>query len=171
MGTVAGSIVLGLLVMVAACTDSGGTASHAVVGDEEWSLQAAVDPPPDDALASAERPPMDWYSEHVRTVPVSGGAEGQMVRLSGHRASINESRVALEAVGWEFDSVQVDGWEGVGGTNPVDSASPTVVLLDNRSATIMLLSYELTVDEVAAFAGSVEAVDETRWEASDGVTL
>ena len=42
---------------------------------------------------------MDWHSEHVRTVPVSGGTEGQMVRLTGHRAPINESQGALEAVG------------------------------------------------------------------------
>ena len=139
------------------------------MSNEEWSPQSAIDPAQDDAFASVERPPMDWYSEHVRTVPVSGGAEGQMVRLSGHSASINESRAALEAVGWEFDTMPLDGWEGVGGTNPADPASPAVVLLDHGSTTFMLLSYELTVDEVTAFAGSVEGVDETTWEASDGV--
>ena len=156
--------------MAAGCTDSGGSPEpYAVVSDEDWSLQEAVDPSRDDALASTERPAVDWYSEHVRTVPVSGGAEGQMVRLSGHSASINESRAALEAVGWEFEILPLDGWEGVGGTSPADPASPAVVLLDHGSTAFMLLSYELTVDEVAAFAGSVEAVDETTWEASGGV--
>lgn len=170
MRTVARSSVLGLLVMVGACTDSGGSPEpYAVVSDEDWSLQEAVDPPQDDPLTSAERPAVDWYSEHVRTVPVSGGAEGQMVRLSGHHASINESRATLEALGWEFEILTLDGWEGIGGTSPADPASPAVVLLDHGSTTFMLLSYELTVDEVTAFAGSVEAVDETTWEASDGV--
>jgi len=152
-----------------ATTDSGGSpTSYAVVGDDAWSLQEAVDPRPNDAEASAERPPMDWYSEHVRTVPASGGREEQMVRLSGHSASMTGSRAALEDVGWEFDSVTTDGWKAVGGTSPSHPASPAVVLLDNGSATFMLLSYDLTVDDLARFAGSVEAVDETTWDASDG---
>ncbi len=158
-----------LLAVVCACTDSGGSPQlYAVVNDQEWSLQEAVDPPQDDAFASAERPAMEWYSEHVRTVPVSGGAEGQMVRLSGHSASISESRAALEALEWEFEILELDGWEGFGSI-PVDPTRPAVVLLDHGSTTFILLSYELTVDEVATFAGSVEAVDETTWEASDGV--
>ena len=170
MRTVARSTVLGVLVMIAGCTDPGGSPDpYAVVSDDDWSLQEAVDPPQDDTFASAERPPMDWYSEHVRTVLVPGGAEGQMVRLSGHSASIGESRAELEALGWEFEILALDGWEGVGGISPADPASPAVVLLDHGSTTLMLLSYELTVDEVTAFAGSVEAVDETTWEASDGV--
>jgi hypothetical protein len=166
--TVIGSAVLALVAIVGACTDSGGSPEpYAVVSDADWLLQEAVDPPQDDALTSTQRPAMDWYSEHVRTLPIPGGAEGQMVRLSGHSASIDETGAAL--VGWEFDSITVDGWEAVGGTNPSDPTAPAVVLLDNDSTTFMLLSYELTVDEVAAFGGSVEAVDEATWEASGGV--
>jgi hypothetical protein len=167
--TVARSTVVCLMMMVAACTDSSSAKPYAILSDEEWSLQEAVDPPQDDALISAERPPVDWYSEHVRTVPAAGGSEGQMIRLSGHSSSVDESRAALEELGWEFDPLTADGWEGVSGTNPSDPSSPAVALLDNDSTTFMLLSYELTVDEVSALAGSVEAVDETTWEASDGV--
>jgi hypothetical protein len=43
------------------------------------------------------------------------------------------------------------------------------VLLDHGSTTFMLLSYYLTVDELAAFAGSVKAVDQTTWDSTDGV--
>ena len=137
-------------------TASGGSpTSYAILSSEAWSLQEAVDPPEDDPLASTEQPPVDWYSEHVRTVPAAGGTEGQMIRLSGHSASINEARTALEGLGWAFDSVAVDGWEGVGGTSPSDPGSPAVVLLDNGSTTFMLLSYELTVDELAELTGSV----------------
>lgn len=170
MGTLARSIALGTLGLLAACTDSEGSSEpYAVVSSDEWTMQSAIDPPQDDALTSVERPPLDWYSEHVRTLPVSGGTEGQMVRLSGHSTSIRESRAALEEVGWEFEAVPLDEWEAVGGTNPAESASPAVVLLDHGSMTFMLLSYELTVDEVTAFADAVEAVDEATWKESGGV--
>jgi len=112
---------------------------------------------------------MDWYSEYVRTILAPGGTEGQMVRLSAHSASIDDTRAALEEVGFEFDALPIIGWDGVGVTQPEDPGSPALVLLDHGSTTFMLLSYELTLDELTAFAGSVEAVDETTWVASRGV--
>jgi len=170
VGTFARATVLGLLGLVAACTDSEGAPEpYAVVHVAGWSLQEAVDPPQDDPLTSAERPPMDWYSEYVRTILAPGGTEGQMVRLSAHSASIDDTRAALEEVGFEFDALPIIGWDGVGVTQPEDPGSPALVLLDHGSTTFMLLSYELTLDELTAFAGSVEAVDETTWVASRGV--
>lgn len=164
--------VVCLLTIVAACTDSSEEAmpdGYAVVTDDDWELQEAVRPAPDDPIASSAQPPMDWYSEHVRTLPVAGGAEGQMVRLSGHSMPIGEPRAAFARLGFEFEEISLDGWEGVGGTAPSDPTGPSVVLLGRDSLTLVLLSYELSPDDLALFAGSVEAVDEETWVASGGV--
>jgi hypothetical protein len=145
-------------------------ATYAIVTNDDWSLQEAVDPPEDDPFASAERPPMDWYAEYVRTLPVPGGSEGQMVRLSGHATPISDTRAALTQLGWDFTAIQIEGWDGLGGTNPTDPASPPIVLLEDPGATtLMLLSYELSLDEVAAFAESVEITDEEAWVGAGGV--
>lgn len=161
-----------LLAIVAGCTDSSDGATpdtYAVVTDDDWELQEAVRPPPDDPIASRARPPMDWYSEHVRTLPVAGGAEGQMVRLSGHSMAIGETRAALAHLGFEFEAIPLGRWEGVGGTAPSDPTSPSLVLLGHDSSTFVLLSYELSPDDLALFARSVQAVDEETWVASGGV--
>ena len=101
-------------------TASGGSpTSYAILSSEAWSLQEAVDPPEDDPLASTEQPPVDWYSEHVRTVPAAGGTEGQMIRLSGHSASINEAQTALEGLGWVGRSTLWPSTDGRAWVGPV----------------------------------------------------
>jgi hypothetical protein len=40
---------------------------YAVMTDDAWTLQEAVDPPADSPIASIERPPLEWYAEYVQS--------------------------------------------------------------------------------------------------------
>jgi hypothetical protein len=145
--------------------DEGSSDTYAVLNDAGWTLQEAVDPPPDDRLASGERPPLDWYSEHVRMV----GSEGQRVRLSGHRATLEEAITALVAVGFGLDPIAIEGWDGVGGEAPADPAGPALILFGTGATTFMALSYELSLEELAAVVAEVETVSEGTWVERGGV--
>ena len=59
------------------------------------------DPPADAPIASLERPPLEWYAEYVQ----SSTSQSSMVRLSGHRATFDETRAALEELGFALDDV------------------------------------------------------------------
>ena len=133
--------------------------------DDAWTLQEAVDPPVDDPIASLDRPPLDWYAEYVRSSPT----ESQMVRLSGHRMTFDEARADLEDLGFEFADIEVDGWRSIGGSATADPVGPAVVLLENGSTSLMVLTYELELDDLAEVAGTIEAVDEATWVDAGGV--
>jgi hypothetical protein len=138
---------------------------YALQQDPGWELQEAVDPRPDDAIAAHDRPPMDWYAEYVRS------SYTEMVRLSGHDATVAESRAALEAVDFSFEQADVAGFDlALSGRSEVDESGPSVLLLSGGPGTLILLSYEVGIEELAAFAGTVEAANEDEWRASGGVT-
>jgi hypothetical protein len=145
--------------------DDGADEPYALLSDDAWVLQEAVDPPADDPISSIERPPLDWYAEYVRSSPT----ESQMVRLSGHRTTFDDARTELEDVGFAFDVIEVDGRRSVGGSAAGDPAGPAVVLLETGSTSLMVLSYELEVDDLAELADAIEAVDETTWVNAGGV--
>ncbi len=94
-----------------------------------------------------------------------------MVRLSGHDATVAESRAALEAVDFSFEQVDVAGFDlALSGRSEVDGSGPSVLLLSGGPGTLILLSYEVGIEELAVFAGTVEAANEDEWRASGGVT-
>jgi hypothetical protein len=138
---------------------------YAVLTSDAWTLQEAIDPPPDDPIAGVERPPLEWYSEYVRTV----GNESQMVRLSGHQARLDETQAELESLGFGFADVAVEGWSAVGGSAPGDPSGPAIILLDGDEATLMLLSYELDLDELVGTATGIEPVSKAAWVDAGGV--
>ena len=47
----------------AVTTEPTGDATYALLRTDEWTLQEAVDPPADDPIATADRPPLAWYAE------------------------------------------------------------------------------------------------------------
>jgi hypothetical protein len=171
-------LVIATALAVTACSDDNITESsptttgyrpsqsaYAVLTDHAWPLQEAIDPPADDPTVSIEVPPMEWYAEYVR----STAAESAMIRLSGHSSTFDDARSALEERGFTFDDVSLDGWRAVGGAADADPASPSVILLENGSTTLMVLSYELDLDSLATVADVVEGVDQPTWVAAGGV--
>ncbi|MDP9402051.1 MAG: hypothetical protein M3P85_01675 [Actinomycetota bacterium] len=162
-----------LLIVTAGCgsesTSQEGTEKsgrrYAVLRDDTWRLQEALDPPTDDRVASIERPALDWYAEYVRTTASSS----EMVRLSGHEATFDRARSELEGVGFVLEEVNLTTWTGVGGTTSETGARPTVIVLDSGGSSFMLLSYDLELAALTQLANAVETVDETTWVEGGGV--
>ena len=96
---------------------------YALQKDPGWELQEAVDPRPDDPIAANDRPPMDWYVEYVRS------SYTEMVRLSGHNATVAQSRAALEAVNFSFEEVDVAGFDlALSGGSALEESGPALLL-------------------------------------------
>ena len=144
---------------------SAADSVYGVLTDDTWTLQEAIDPPADAPIASLERPPLEWYAEYVQ----SSTSQSSMVRLSGHRAAFDETRAALEELGFAFDDVALQHWQAVGGAAPDDPGSPTIIVLANGPTTLMTLSYELDLDQLAPITDTVENVDQANWIAAGGV--
>lgn len=138
---------------------------YAVLGDDAWLLQEAVDPPADDGVTSVERPALDWYAEYVPKNSSNGGT----LRLSGHRATFHRVRSDLEELGFDLDEVDVDNWTAVGGSTAEKGSRPTLLLLDHGSSSLTLLSYDLELDALTQLAAHVQSVDETAWTDAGGV--
>lgn len=167
-------VLLSVLLMVAAGCESESPSNqgareaehrYAVLRDDAWRLQEAVDPPADDRVSSVERPALDWYAEYVPTNSSSGGT----LRLSGHRATFHRARSDLEELGFELEEVDADNWTGVGGSTAETGSRPTLVLLDHGSSSLILLSYDLELDALTQLAAQVQSVDETAWTDAGGV--
>ena len=138
---------------------------YALQKEPGWQLQEAVDPRPDDPIAANDRPPMDWYAEYVRS------SYTEMVRLSGHAATVAQSRAALEAVNFSFEEADVAGFDlALSGGSALDESGPAFLLFPGGPGTLILLSYEVGTEELVAFAHTVEAANEDEWRASGGVT-
>src|SRR4051812_10187322 len=101
------------------------TSRYALLNDNGWTLQEAIDPPADATIVAAERPPLEWYAEYR---PASA-AESADVRLSGHQAPLAETRSVLEGLGFSLGHLSLQHWQGVGGSAPDDPASPMIVVL------------------------------------------
>jgi hypothetical protein len=136
---------------------------YAVLRTDDWKLQEAVDPPEDDPIATADHPPLAWYAEYVQNTANSS----RMVRISGHLESLSQARDELERVGFSFVDVDVDGWQAVG--SAASGGSPAMILLENVGGTIIGLSYEVGLDELAGLGADIEAVDEATWVEAGGV--
>lgn len=141
------------------------TTAYAVLTDATWTLQEAIDPPADAPIASHERPPLAWYAEYVQT----SANESSTVRLSGHRATFDETVAALATFGFTFDDIALQRWQAVGGSAPDDPASPTIIVLANGPTTLVMLSYELDLAELTTITDTVEGVDQSGWIAAGGV--
>lgn len=172
-----------LLSAIAATTLAGGCSSHsgttstskegnaaarhyALLADPSWTLQEARDLRPDDPLATAERPPLDWYDEYV----LSSANASQLVRISGHESTFDQSRVELEQQGFVFHAVPLDGWRAVGSRGiPGDTPQSAVLLLDNGDSSLLVGSAEVGLDELIALAAKIEPASAAAWVRAGGV--
>ena len=150
-------LVVAIAALMIACDGGGSGASedadgsgqpYVTLADEAWPLQEAIDPVPDAPLTALERPPLLW--------------------LSGHDATLARTRSELEALGFAFGDVPVDGWRAVGGETP-DGSGASIVVLDNGPTSLMVLSHEIGVEELADLAAHVDRVDQAAWVAAGGV--
>jgi len=138
---------------------------YALLRAERWKFNEAIDLADGDPLASIDRPPVDWYAEYER----SSASRSEMVRLSGHRASLDEHRAELEKVGFELSDVDVEGRRAIGGSDRDDAASPAVLLLEQGGRSLLLLSYDLSLEELARLSEHLEPADRAAWLAAGGV--
>ena len=169
--------LIAITLTVAACSsdDAAPTASagesapagsaYAVLTNDSWRLQEAVEPSDGSPAFSIERPPLAWYAEYVSE---SANASA-MIRLSGHGATFLDTESALEELGFALDRVPLNDWNAVGGSAPDDTASPAILLLENGSTTLMMLSYEIDLDGLATLANEVGGVDQSTWTEMGGV--
>lgn len=171
------AILLSVLCLMSGCGDDGSgsdrggdTAAnlrYALLRNEEWQLQEAVDPPADDPASLIERPVFDWYIEYVRS---PSELESELVRVSGHATGFEESRSQLSEGGFDLTETSVDGWRAVGGTfDEPAGIGPALLLLENGDRSIVVLSYEVALDELAVLAARIEPVDAAAWTAAGGV--
>ncbi len=162
--------VLALILSLAACTDESGAPvakqrePYALLRADGWTLQEAVDPPPDDPVATTEHPPLAWYAEYVSST--SGGA--RMVRLSGHDGPISVARRELEARGFMFVAGSVDDHQALRMSSSADPAGPSLVVLANGETTLMLLSYDVRGPELEHLAARLVVVSRAAWVAAGG---
>jgi hypothetical protein len=91
---------------------------------------------------------------------------GASVRTSGHRASVDDVRAAYEGFGFTFEEATVAGREALAATAAAND--PTVVVIALGDDVVVLLSYQLPVDELVALAADVEPVDAASWVAAGG---
>jgi hypothetical protein len=125
-------------------------------------LRSAVDPPADSPLIAAERPPPEWWAEY-------GSEASVAVRLSSHAAGFADTISELEESGFVSEVIPLERGPAVGGSFAGDTGGPVLVVLDNGSSTLVLLSYDVDLVELAAVAESVESIDRETWLAMGGV--
>lgn len=152
-------------------SDSGAAREpvpYALLTTRGWSLEDAVDPPPDDVLAHGEPVPSSWWAMYQRLVPTAGGYDGRAVRLTGLTVGLDSYRSAMEALGLSFVAVDTTYGAGLAGTTAEQGARPVVVAVPFGPGTLELLSYELSADELVVLLADVQRVDGAAWQAAGG---
>lgn len=152
-------------------TSATTTKTYALLDDPAWTLKEAVDPPSNDPVASIEQPPVDWYDEYEHfSDPLAPGARviGQSVRISGHATNLARTEALLAAKGFESRAVDVKGWRAVQLRIPGDTPQ-AIIVLDRGTSVLTVLSYELTIEELARLASTIKLVDRSHWISAGGV--
>lgn len=164
-------------------TADGGTSApaasderYALLRDPTWELGEAHPAATEGPMA--EDPPARWYAEYRRigvgpnprgapgTSAVEGSTWVERVRLSGHDADLAEMRSTYASFGFTVDDATDAGRPAL--TVVGSETNPDGIVLDQGGVRVLLLSYELTVDELLDLAGRVEPADEAAWIAVGG---
>ena len=93
-----------------------------------------------------------------------------MVRVSGQDTPLAESRSDLESKGFVFDDRTVAGRPAAVGAHPDDTLQ-AFLIIDNGTSSIVVLSHDLTRDELAALAETLRPADQTAWADAGGQIL
>jgi len=148
-------------------TPSTTSASHfMVLQDGGWTLRQAVKPAGVTGAQAGIEPSLDWWSEYERAVAADGGAiEASGVRISGHRLALQDH--GGELPGFQGSDGEIDGRPARIGTGP-DGPPAVITMAVEDDYTVMVLSYELSVDELTEVAEQLEIVSESDWLAAGG---
>jgi hypothetical protein len=152
--------------------DGKTTQMYALLNDPAWTLKRAIDPPANSPFATIEHPPLDWYDEYEHlSGRVAPGVRviGQEVRISGHATSLAQTEALLAAQGFKSHPVAVEGWRAVQLSNAGDPTPEALIVLDRGTSVLMVLSYELTINELARLASTIKLVDRSEWIRAGGV--
>ena len=132
---------------------------YALSNDADWSIIEAVTVRPGDPTASID-PSVDWYVEYTRR-----GSPDTQVLVTGHSESFDATRAAFEQLGYDLVPVTIADRMSEAGTIPNDPSSPPVIVLRNDNQSMVVLSYQLDVAELAMFAATLEPVTAGDWAA------
>jgi len=145
--------------------------SSQVIDRAGWRFVRGARVAPDDPRATAEH--LDWFAQYqgpaIGWVGTARGAPmaPARVHVSGHTADIEQTRAALEPMGYRFtDTVVAPTTRASAGSG---RGLPNVLLLTDHDGTVMLVSDELTANGLATVAASTRPVDATGWERAGGV--
>ncbi len=141
---------------------------YALLEAPGWTLQEAVDWPPDNAFAGIEPVTSDWWAEYERFDPAADGSNGRAVNLTGFTVGLDAYRAAMEPLGVSFEAVDTPLGRGVTGTSTEQGGRPVAVAVPRGDGTLELLSYELSSDELVALVADVVTVDDAGWRAAGG---
>ena len=144
-----------------------------------WELTRALDPAGNEPLNQLEEPPVDWFAEYNRSTPgdppPDSGLTGtvlqvESVRISGHQAGLDAFRAEYEALGFTFAPASVSGPLGAGAAMTAGGAEsdPAVLVVESGPMAVMLLSYQLTSDDLVTLAADLEPVDDAGWLVAGG---
>ena len=136
---------------------------YALASVPGWDTGEHLDPDASAVPALPGDPGLDWYSSYERTVGDGGITTTASVRVSGHALALD----ALVSVlpGRVFEPGSVGGFEARLGPPLADPEPPIVLLAIDDAHTVMVLSYELALDELAAWAEALRVVSDEEWAA------
>ena len=171
-------VVVALTALLGACGDSGPGESSAELDptsectrfvlfeDADWTFREAVDYPEDSG--AWPEPGLDWYSEFERFTPLSDGAvEGVSLRVSGHELGIDDLRDQLPGIELEDHGGNAQLLTGSG----IDGQPSVVAKPVSDSYTLLLLSYELDVEELVQVISETRPVCQQEWVEAGGQIL
>lgn len=151
-------------------------APYALLVDPTWDLGEAFPAATEGPMA--EDPPARWFAEYRRAgvgtdprgVPGTSAIEGstwvELVRLSGHDAGLAEMRSTYGSFGFAVDDADVAGRPALLVVG--SEGNPNGVVVDQGAIRVLLLSYQLTIEQLVELAALVEPADEVGWIAAGG---
>jgi hypothetical protein len=172
---VALSLAIVLVGAIAGCGDDGeatevtGTTgveedvAYALAEVDGWATGEHLDP---DAAATPSLPgdpAMDWYSSYVRLVATDDITTSSSVRVSGHALEMTALAEALP--GRTFEPASVGSFEARFGEPPAETEPAVILLALDEESALMVLSYELRLDELASWAEQLRVVSDEEWSA------
>jgi hypothetical protein len=144
-------------------SSTAGAAAYVARPDDQWVLKEARNPLPEHTLSRVVEPSLDWYAEYE--APPANSP--RRVRLSGHNGDANH--VAGEVKGFTFQPATVGSYPAVSAVSPDPDGRPAVVVFAVRTDfSVMVLSYELPLPELLAWADELIGVTESEWVQAGG---
>lgn len=150
-------------------------APYVLLDAPRWELDDAIDPRPDDPVMSFEQPPMLWFAEYRRLTPGEapddGGFTGtvligESVRVSMHDIGIAAFTGVYEGYGFTFGPASGDDRSVQVATG--SPTEPAILIRPMGATTLLLLSYQLTTDQLVELSKDLYPATTQDWLAAGG---